>query len=47
MSNNKRYIQEKIIKGVLATVTLLIVLLLFSILGGIFVKGLPALNWEI
>ncbi|ELR73373.1 Phosphate transport system permease protein PstA [Fulvivirga imtechensis AK7] len=41
------YIQEKVAKVILAIFTLLIVLVLFSILGGIFIKGLPALNWEI
>jgi phosphate transport system permease protein len=46
MAANK-YLQEKIIKAILASITVLIVLLLFSILGGIFLKGIPALSWEI
>lgn len=46
MKNNK-YLIEGIAKGVTFLLTLVIVLALFSIIGGIFVKGLPALNWEI
>jgi phosphate transport system permease protein len=42
-----KHIEEKIMKAVMAGITLLIVLLLFSILGGIFIKGLPAISWEI
>lgn len=46
MKNNK-YLVEKIVKVVLGLFTLFIILVLFSILYGIFAKGLPALNWEI
>lgn len=42
----KKYIEEKIAKAILAIFTLLIIAVLFSILFGIFAKGLPALNWE-
>jgi phosphate transport system permease protein len=44
---NRKHIEENIAKTVLGIFTFLIVLVLFSILGGIFIKGLPALNWEI
>ncbi|MDX2247784.1 MAG: ABC transporter permease subunit [Bacteroidia bacterium] len=40
------YLEEKIAKTVLALFTLMIVIVLFSIIGGIFIKGLPALTWE-
>ncbi|MEZ4774248.1 MAG: ABC transporter permease subunit [Bacteroidia bacterium] len=40
------YLEEKIAKTVLALFTMLIVVVLFSIIGGIFVKGLPALSLE-
>lgn len=41
------HIEEKVMKGLLGLSTLLIVLILFSILVGIAVKGLPAMSWEI
>lgn len=47
MKNNRKQIEEKIAKTVLAAFTTLIVVVLVSILAGIFIKGLPALNWEI
>ncbi|WP_347156699.1 PstA family ABC transporter permease [Pontibacter chitinilyticus] len=47
MKKRRIYREEQIVKGVLAFFTLLIVLVLLSILGGIVLKGLPALSWEI
>lgn len=50
MSGFKRrskYLQENIVKGILLAMTLVIVVALLSILTGIFIKGLPALNWDI
>ncbi len=47
MQVRRKHLEEKIMKQVLAAFTLLIVLILFSILGGIMIKGLPALSWEI
>jgi phosphate transport system permease protein len=44
---SKRHIEERIVKFVLASATLIIVVVLFSILIGIFVRGLPAMSWEI
>jgi phosphate transport system permease protein len=41
------YLEEKIAKIILALTTGLIIAILFSIIFGIFAKGLPALNWEI
>ncbi len=42
-----KYQTEKIIKIALGIVTLLIVVVLFSIIAGIFIKGIPALTWDI
>lgn len=42
----KVYVEEKIMKGILGSFTLLIVLVLLSILIGIAIKGLPAMTWE-
>jgi ABC-type phosphate transport system, permease component len=44
---SKKHTEEKIMKAVLGFLTLVIVIILFSIIGGIFINGLPALNWEI
>ena len=44
---NKKHIEEQMAKALLAVVTFVIVVVLFSIIGGIFIRGLPALNWEI
>lgn len=44
---NKKNIEESIAKIVMGSFTMLIVIVLFSILAGIFIKGLPALNWAI
>jgi phosphate transport system permease protein len=45
--SRRKHIEESIAKFILGSFTLLIVLTLFSVLIGIFTKGLPALNWEI
>lgn len=45
--HTRKHREEKIIKGILAGFTLVIVIILFSILSGIFIKGLPAISWEI
>ncbi|PKP39560.1 MAG: phosphate ABC transporter permease, partial [Bacteroidetes bacterium HGW-Bacteroidetes-13] len=42
-----KYQTEKIVKIALGIVTLLIVVVLFSIIAGIFIKGIPALTWDI
>lgn len=44
---SRKYLEENIAKSLLAIFTLLIVVVLFSIIAGIFIKGLPALNWKI
>jgi len=46
MRSKRKYIEEKIAKFILAMFTLLIIVVLFSIIVGIFAKGLPALNWD-
>jgi phosphate transport system permease protein len=47
MMRTRKHIEERIIKVVLASVTVLIVIVLFSILSGIFLRGVPAITWEI
>lgn len=44
--SKRKHIEEKIVKGILFLFTLIIVIVLFSIIWGIFAKGLPALNWQ-
>lgn len=44
---NRTYIEEKIVKGLLACSTLIIIGAVFSILITIIVKGAPSLSWEI
>lgn len=46
-ARRSKYLQEDIAKAVLFTITLVIVVALLSILTGIFVKGFPALTWDI
>ncbi|MEL1244424.1 ABC transporter permease subunit [Flavobacterium sp. DGU11] len=44
--SKKKHLEEKIVKAILFLFTLTIVIVLFSIIFGIFVKGIPALNWQ-
>ncbi|MCW4470057.1 ABC transporter permease subunit [Flavobacterium sp. MFBS3-15] len=44
--SNRKHTEEKIVKGILFLFTVIIVVVLFSIIWGIFAKGLPALNWQ-
>lgn len=43
---NKKHIEESIVKWLLLLITATIVIVLISIIWGIFSKGLPALNWQ-
>jgi len=43
----KKYLEEKIAKGILGGLTAIIVLALFSLLGTIIWKGAPSISWEI
>jgi phosphate transport system permease protein len=43
----RKHIEERVVKFLLASATVVIVVILFSILIGIFVRGLPAMSWEI
>ncbi|MFL9845923.1 hypothetical protein, partial [Flavobacterium rhizosphaerae] len=45
MSKGK-YIEENIVKGITQLLTAVIAIVLFSIIWGIFAKGLPALSWQ-
>jgi len=47
MQKRRKYIEEKIVRVVLASTTILIVLALLSILSQILIKGVPAITWEI
>jgi phosphate transport system permease protein len=47
MLRTRKHIEERIVKTILASVTVLIVIVLFSILSGIFLRGVPAITWEI
>jgi phosphate transport system permease protein len=47
LSSTRKRREENIAKGILLAFTLLIVLILFSILAGIFIKGLPAMSLDI
>ncbi|AWH86149.1 phosphate ABC transporter permease [Flavobacterium album] len=44
--SKKKHLEEKIVKAILFLFTLTIVIVLFSIIFGIFAKGIPALNWQ-
>lgn len=44
---HKKILHEKIAKGILAALTLIIVGVLISIIVGIFIKGVPSLSWDI
>ncbi len=44
--SKRKHLEEKIVKGILFLFTLTIVIVLFSIIWGIFAKGIPALNWQ-
>lgn len=46
MRNTRKHFEEKMVKGILLLFTIIIVVVLFSIIWGIFAKGLPALDWQ-